>query len=91
MCEQILKKDSAPIQFKFFELLKTTMSPIIASIASRLLKRTKNKKIDLRVDFKTHVGKGLKTRKTKQLKRRTNCRTLTEKSLSKMQFSNITD
>ena len=40
MCEQILKKDSAPIQFKFFELQKTKRRPIIASsIASRLLKR----------------------------------------------------
>ena len=29
MCEQILKKDSAPIQFKFFELLKNR-SAIIA-------------------------------------------------------------
>ena len=33
MCEHILKKDSAPIQFKFFELLKTTISPIIIAIA----------------------------------------------------------
>ena len=37
MCEQILKKDSAPIQFKFFEVQKTTMSPIIAAIVLRLL------------------------------------------------------
>ena len=46
MCEQILKKDSSPIQFKFFELQKTTMSPIIAAIASRL-------------EIKKHTDKGL--------------------------------
>ena len=40
MCEQILKKkDSAPIQFKFFELWKTKRRPIIApAIAVRLFK-----------------------------------------------------
>ena len=38
MCDQILKKDSAPIQFKFFELEKTKRRPIIApAIVVRLI------------------------------------------------------
>ena len=38
MCEQIFKKDSAPIQFKFFDLQKTKKRPINApAITVRLL------------------------------------------------------
>ena len=45
MCEQIIKKDSAPIQFKFFELQKTKRRPIIApAIAVWLLTRFKKVK-----------------------------------------------
>ena len=42
MCEQILKKRAPQYNSNSLNCKKTTMSPIIAAIASRLLKSTKN-------------------------------------------------
>ena len=49
MCEQILKKDSAPIQFKFFELWKNQEHRNIALLSLQL--RSYKKKLTLKTEL----------------------------------------